>query len=168
MDVVLRRPERVASAVFVDSTLRGFPWSDDFLAQTEEARRTFREQGRAAALEAWFQTEVFRWVRERRPEVMERLRELYSGWSGAEWADQAEYPEQDVPDIELLHEVSVPVFVISGQEDAHDLVEIANMLAWWIPGAKQKSLLAVGHFPMLENPGECNLYLRAFLRAVSG
>jgi hypothetical protein len=40
------------------------------------------------------------------------------------------------------------------------------MLAWWIPGALQRSLLGVGHFPMLENPYETNLYLRGFLRRV--
>ena len=167
--MALAHSERVASAVFVDSMLRGFPWSDPCLDTMRRSRSAARDQGVAAALEeVWVQGEAFRWVRERRPEVFERVRGLLASWSGAEWLDPTASQEQDIPDIERLHDVAVPVFVISGQEDAHDLVEIANMLTWWIPGAKQKSLLGVGHFPMLENPHEFNLYLRGFLRAVAG
>lgn len=168
LTAALAYPKRVASAVFVDSVLRGFPWSDDFLDTMSRSRTVARERGPAVALqEVWLQGEMFGWVRERRPEVFERLRGLLAHWPGMEWLDTAGYPKQEVPDIERLREVELPVFVISGQEDAHDFVEIANMLSWWIPGAKQKSLLAVGHFPMLENPHEFNLYLRGFLRTVA-
>jgi len=51
---------------------------------------------------------------------------------GADWLDTAVYPVPEVPDLERLHEVQAPTFVLSGQEDLHDFVEIANMLAWWI------------------------------------
>jgi len=89
-------------------------------------------------------------------------------YSGADWLDEADPSLPEPTDMERLAEVQAPTFVISGQEDLHDFVEIANMLTWWIPGARQKSLLGVGHFPMLENPYETNLYLRAFLRKVAG
>ncbi len=168
-EAALSHPERVASVVFVDSVLRGFPWSDELLAHVDAAATVARESGvRTAVDDVWLQGEVYRWVREHNPAAFQRVRELMSGWSGAEWLSDRRASPQEVPDLERLHEITVPVFVISGQEDAHDFVEIANMLTWWIPGAKQKSLLGVGHVPMLENPREFNLYLRGFLRSVAG
>jgi pimeloyl-ACP methyl ester carboxylesterase len=114
----------------------------------------------------WLSSSLFSWIRQRRPEVFEKVAAMLLQYSGAEWLDVTRYPKQETPDLERLSEVRHPTFVLSGQEDAHDFVEIANMLAWWIPGALQRSLLGVGHFPMLENPYETNLYLRGFLRSV--
>jgi pimeloyl-ACP methyl ester carboxylesterase len=168
METVLQHPDRVASLCFIDAVLRGFPWSDEFTSVMKLAAKTARERGpRAAFEEAWVDAGIFRWVRERRPEVFERIVALSASWSGAEWLDEARYPKQEVPDIDRLSEIAVPTMVLSGQEDLHDFVEIANMLAWWIPGALQRSLLGVGHFPMLENPHETNLLLRGFLRRVT-
>ena len=167
--MALDHPERVASLVFVSSILRGFPWSDAFLEAMREGRDLARTEGvRAAVDRVWLQSPIFRWERERRPEVFARVGEMAHRWSGAEWLDTAAYPVQEVPDIERLGEIVLPTYVLSGQEELHDFVEIANMLAYWIPGARQKSLLRVGHFAMLENPHETNLYLRAFLRSVAG
>ncbi|HZK49789.1 MAG TPA: alpha/beta hydrolase [Thermoleophilia bacterium] len=169
METGLQNPERVASLFFVDSVLRGFPWSDEFTSTMRRAAEVAQQSGpRAAFDQAWTEAGIFSWVRTRRPEVYQRLLELCEGWSGAEWLDTARYPKQAVSDIDRLADISIPTFVLSGQEDMHDFVEIANMLAWWIPGAIQKSLVGVGHFPMLENPHETNLYLRSFLRRVVG
>ncbi|MCZ7661599.1 MAG: alpha/beta hydrolase [Thermoleophilia bacterium] len=165
--VALDHPERVRSLFFVDSVLRGFPWSSEFTAQVRSAAQVARQRGVAAALEeVWLQAGIFAWIRERRPDVFEKVAAMTRRYSGAEWLDSACYPEQRTPDVERLNEVERPTFVLSGQEDTQDFIQIANMLAWWIPGARQKSLLGVGHFPMLENPHETNLYLRGFLRMV--
>ena len=167
--MALDHAERVASLVFVSSILRGFPWSDAFLQAVREGRDVARSEGvRAAVDRVWLPSPVFRWEREQRPEVFARVEEMAHRWSGAEWLDSATYPEQEPPDLERLGEVALPTYVLSGQEEMHDFVEIANMLAYWIPGARQKSLLRVGHFAMLENPYETNVYLRAFLRSVVG
>lgn len=169
METVLQNRDRVASLFFIDSVLRGFSWSDEFTSIMRLSSQVARERGpRAAFEEVWAEAGIFSWIRRKRPDVYERILSLSESWSGAEWLDPARYPKQEVPDMERLHEVAVPTFVLSGQEDQHDFVEIANILAWWIPGALQKSLLGVGHFPMLESPHETNLYLRAFLRKVTG
>jgi pimeloyl-ACP methyl ester carboxylesterase len=115
----------------------------------------------------WLQAGIFAWIRERRPEVFDKVAAMTRRYSGAEWLDSARYPEQQTPDVERLSGVERPTFVLSGQEDTQDFIQIANMLAWWIPGARQKALLGVSHFPMLENPHETNLYLRGFLRKVA-
>ena len=166
--MALDHPERVASLVFVSSILRGFPWSDGFLQTMREGRDVARSDGvRAAVDRIWLPSPIFRWEREQRPEVFARVERMTRRWSGAEWLDAMSYPHQEVPDIERLSEIALPTYVLSGQEEMHDFVEIANMLTYWIPGARQKSLMRVGHFAMLENPYETNLYLRAFLRSVS-
>lgn len=169
METALQHPERVSSLFFIDSVLRGFPWSAEFTSLMKEAAQVARERGVEAAFEeVWSRAGIFDWVRTRKPEAYERVLEMARVWSGAEWLDTARYPKQEVTDMERLADIAAPTFVLSGQEDMHDFVEIANMLAWWVPGALQKSLLGVGHFPMLENPHETNLYLRGFLRRVAG
>ena len=168
MDTALRRPERVASLVFVSSGLGGFPYSEAFLDPVKQCRRLAREQGVSAAVDAWLAASASGWTARHHPEVFARVEAMTRRYSGADWLDEAVYPPSEPSDIERLAEVQAPTFVLSGQEDLHDFVEIANMLTWWIPGARQKSLLGVGHFPMLENPYETNLYLRAFLRKVVG
>ncbi|MBU2603628.1 MAG: alpha/beta hydrolase [Actinobacteria bacterium] len=167
MTQAFARPERVASLVFVDTVLRGFPWSDEFTSLMRAAAAEARSRGvRAAFDDVWSHGALFSWVREHNPQVFERLVGMSRGWSGAEWLDEGRYPKQEVSDLDRLAEICAPTFVLSGQQDMHDFVEIANMLAYWIPGALQKSLQGVGHFPMLENPYETNLYLRGFLRRV--
>jgi pimeloyl-ACP methyl ester carboxylesterase len=169
LELAFRAPERVRSLFFIDSILRGFPWSDEFLEAIRRASALCRERGVAQAMdEEWLHAALFSWVRERRPEVFARVAAMTHQYSGAEWLRRESPEVPRVSDLERLHEVRHPVFVLSGQEDAHDFVEIANMLAWWIPGALQRSLLGVGHFPMLENPYETNLYLRGFIRQVEG
>jgi 3-oxoadipate enol-lactonase len=167
--MALDHPERVASLVFVSSILRGFPWSDEFRLAMRDGRDVARSEGVAAAVDRiWLPSAIFGWEREQRPEVFARVERMTHRWSGAEWLDTAAYPAQELPDIERLGEVALPTYVLSGQEEMHDFVEIANMLTYWIAGARQKSLQRVGHFAMLENPYETNLYLRAFLRTVAG
>jgi pimeloyl-ACP methyl ester carboxylesterase len=151
MDMALRRPERVASLVFVSSGLGGFPYSEAFLDSMVQCQRLARTQGVSAAVDAWLAAPVSEWTARRHPKAFARVEAMTRRYS----------------DMERLAEVHAPTFVLSGQEDLHDFVEIANMLTWWIPGAQQKSLLGAGHFPMLENPYETNLYLRAFLRKVA-
>lgn len=168
MDMALRRPDRVASLVFVSSGLGGFPYSRAFLDPMKRCRRLAREQGVTAAVDAWLAEAASEGTAKRHPEVFARVEAMTRRYSGADWLDEAIYPPSELSDIERLAEVQAPTFVLSGQEDLHDFVEIANMLRWWIPGARQKSLLGVGHFPMLENPHETNLYLRGFLRKVVG
>ncbi len=167
MDMALRRPERVASLVFVSSGLGGFPYSEAFLDSMVQCQRLARTQGVGAAVDAWLAAPVSEWTAKRHPEAFARVEAMTRRYSGADWLDEADYPVPEPTDMERLAEVQAPTFVLSGQEDLHDFVEIANMLTWWIPGAQQKSLLGAGHFPMLENPYETNLYLRAFLRKVA-
>jgi pimeloyl-ACP methyl ester carboxylesterase len=167
LKLALDHPQRVRSLFFIDSVLRGFPWSDEFLDEIRRASRLCRQEGAEAAIESeWLRSSLFRWVREHRTEVFERIAVMVRRYSGAEWLDETRYPKPSPPDLERLAEVRHPTFVLSGQEDVHDFVEIANMIAWWVPGALQRSLIGVSHFPMLENPYETNLFLRGFLRTV--
>jgi len=169
MNMALDHAERVSSMTFVSSVLRGFPWSDELISLMRRGRKMTREVGVERAVnDVWLPGGLFRWVRENNPAAFAELKEMIGDWSGAEWLDDAEHAPQATADMERLAEIQTPAFVLSGQEDMHDFVEIANMLAWWIPGAEQKSLLRVGHFPMLEDTYETNLYLRGFLRHVSG
>lgn len=168
MDMALRRPERVASLVFVSSGLDGFPYSQAFLDPIRQCRTLALEQGVTAAVDAWIAGEATSWTSRSHPEVFARVEAMTRRYSGADWLDTSAYSSSGLSDMERLAEIQAPTFVLSGQEDLHDFVEIANMLTWWIPGARQKSLLGVGHFPMLENPYETNLYLRGFLRKVVG
>jgi 3-oxoadipate enol-lactonase len=165
----LREPDRAASLFLMESALDGFPWSDEFVGAWERCAVIVAQQGFGeAARDEWLDSGMYRWVRSRRPDVFERVAAMTDSWAGAEWLEPFPYAGRDECDLERLAELQVPLFVLSGQEDLHDFVEIANMLGWWVRGALQRSLLGVGHFPMLENPPETNLYLRGFLRKMAG
>ncbi len=167
LELALRAPERVSSLVFISSTLGGFPYSDEFLDCVRASSATAKQAGSEDAIECWLRSAMFAHTRARFPLVFARVAEMVRGYSGADWLDTTRYPGPPVPHMERLAEVQSPAFVLSGQDDLHDFVEIANMLTWWIQGARHKSMLGVGHFPMLENPDETNLYVRGFLRTVA-
>ena len=60
--------------------------------------------------------------------------------------------------------MQVPTLVVTGDEDVHDIQEIADKLAAEIPGAERATIAETAHLPSLERPEEFNRIVLAFLR----
>ena len=63
-----------------------------------------------------------------------------------------------------LEDVRCPTLVVVGDRDVPDMLEIADVLAAAIPGARKAVIEGSGHLPSLERPDELNRLLLDFLR----
>ncbi|TLW92023.1 alpha/beta fold hydrolase [Saccharomonospora piscinae] len=144
-------PERVGGLVLVD-TRSG--------ADTDEARRNrlavahrADSEGTAGWLaESMVPALLGETTRERRPEVVDRVRGLIEQQSpaGVAWAQRAMAARAD--STQLLRSVSVPSVVVVGEEDAVTPPEAARALAGAIPDAELVVLPEAGHLTPLEEP----------------
>ena len=62
-----------------------------------------------------------------------------------------------------LHEVGVPVLVLTGDADVPEILDMSEAYATGIPGARWERIPAAGHLAPLERPDEVNAALLAFL-----
>ena len=76
---------------------------------------------------------------------LEERRRLWHRWIGA------------------LTRLDLPTLVLWGLDDPIAVAAIAEQLAREIPGAQLRTLPGLGHFPMLERPGDWGGPLRGFL-----
>jgi 3-oxoadipate enol-lactonase len=91
-------------------------------------------------------------------------RMIRSIWERAAlWGEEPEEIEFSPPRAERLSELSVPVLLVHGDRDLTDVVNSMERLAREIPGASQAVMRNCAHLPPLEDPGEFNSILEAFL-----
>ncbi|TDP94890.1 alpha/beta fold hydrolase [Labedaea rhizosphaerae] len=67
------------------------------------------------------------------------------------------------PAVGRLHELTMPVLVLSGDADVPEILDMSRAYATGIPGARHVRIPATGHLPPLERPDEVNAALLAFL-----
>ena len=73
---------------------------------------------------------------------------------------------RDRPDSSsLLHRMTCPAMVITGEDDVMIRVDDSRATADAIPGARFVRIPNSGHLSSLENPGEFNSALLEFLRS---
>lgn len=92
-----------------------------------------------------------------------------------EWAVQSMRrvgPDQTVRDyracdafdvLDRVNEITVPLLVLTGERDVMTPAKHALALADRVPGAETRILAGAGHFAMVEQPGETNAAIAAFL-----
>lgn len=65
-----------------------------------------------------------------------------------------------------VHDLRLPVLVLCGSEDRVTPPHLSNELARMIPGAQCETIAHAGHLSNLEQPGEFNTLVGAFIRGV--
>ena len=78
-----------------------------------------------------------------------------------------EAPENPLepPAIGRLAEIRVPTLAIVGDEDVAPILEIADMIAAQVPGARKAVIPDAGHHPNMEHPALFNQIVLEFLGA---
>ena len=71
--------------------------------------------------------------------------------------------ELDPPASQRLSDVRAPTLVVTGDEDVHDIHEIADKLTAEIPGAEHATIADAAHLPNLERPDEFDRIVLSFL-----
>ena len=67
------------------------------------------------------------------------------------------------PAIQRLGEVTAPTLIVVGDQDAPEVLEVADTLEWGIAGAKKRVIPGTAHHPHMEKPEEFNRIVIDFL-----
>ncbi|HEX5506705.1 MAG TPA: alpha/beta fold hydrolase [Thermomicrobiales bacterium] len=99
------------------------------------------------------------------PTVRERVREMNAGIY-AQLPNQGTLQRMDPPAAARLGEITAPTLVIAGDGDVPDILDIADVLAAGIAGARKVIIPGVAHMVNMERPAEFNRLVLDFLRGV--
>jgi len=168
LELTLESPDRIAALVLVGSGLDGHEWSEDVLAFGEQEEQAVERGDLDAAVEA----NLRMWLagpRRALDDVDAELRALADEMQRNAFRLQIGHEPRivrlDPPASTRLSEVRAPTLVLTGDEDVHDIHEIADRLVAEIPGAERATIAGTAHLPSLERPDEFNRIVLAFLAA---
>ncbi|MGH8015783.1 MAG: alpha/beta fold hydrolase, partial [Candidatus Zixiibacteriota bacterium] len=106
------------------------------------------------------------YYKDKHQDVGKLLKKMIEEHSGAVWADtmRGNYPRTS--DLEHVHKMTVPTFLIAGERDKI-FVPLAEELHKRIRGSKLVIMKGAGHILNLEYPQEFNKELNSFLEKCS-
>ena len=177
IDFALEHPDMVTALVPVCSGLSGYKYEGeqpagwDAVMAEVDVLKELTEQGKkqeAAQLEADLDVRVwvdgmYRTPDQVDPVVRERVREMAAITYA--YADvTAKHVPPEPPASGRLDQIQVPTLVVVGMGDLPSIVEIADVLAIRIPGARKVEMPVVAHVPNMERPDEFNRIVLDFLR----
>jgi len=166
VNFTIEYPERTMSLITVDTTLGGFPRSEEWSAFLGMIFSKARQAGVETSKKLFLNSELFQPALEN-PEVATRLAEMvlsYSGWSllnppGPEIS-------LEIPAAKQLNKIDVPTLVIVGERDLQDFRDIADALELEIQKAIKLVIPGVGHMANMEAPEKFNEVVLSFLSEI--
>jgi pimeloyl-ACP methyl ester carboxylesterase len=152
MAVLREAPELVAGLLLVST--RATADADAGRANRHAMASRIEEEGAAFVPDTVLPTLLGSETTDRRPEVVDTVRELVSEQDGATiaWAQRAMAARTDSS--EVLRNSDVPTLIIRGEQDTLIPPEEADALATLMPKAEVVVLAGAGHLPPLEVPEE--------------
>jgi 3-oxoadipate enol-lactonase len=169
LDFALSYPAMVASLVLIAPSVGGNTPSDDvrqFVAQED----ALLEQG---DLDGATELNVRMWVdgpyrtpEQVNPLVRERVREMQRHAFTIVEPEGMEERTLTPPAIMRLSEVTMPVFVLVGDQDIPSKVELAEQLEHAIPHARRVVIPGAAHMVTMEQPEVCSELILDFLRTL--
>ena len=160
----LQYPKMVRSLALADTTSC---YPKEALPAWEERIRTVETKGMEAIVEPMLQRWFTAPFRERRQDVMDRVRAMLRGTSPQGYVGCCHaLPKINTTD--RLREVRCPALVIVGEEDPGTPVAMARAIHAALPSAGLAILSSASHLSNMEQPEEFNRVLLAFLDKASG
>ena len=143
-------PERVGGVVLIDT--KASADADEARANRLAMADRVESEGVGFLPEAMMGALVGRTTRQRRPEVVRRVRELILEQppAGVAWAQRAMAVREDATG--LLRDADVPAVVVVGEEDTVNPPEVAREFADTLPRGELVVLPEAGHLAPLEAP----------------
>ncbi|HET8627780.1 MAG TPA: alpha/beta fold hydrolase [Thermomicrobiales bacterium] len=169
LDFAIEHPEMVTALVPVAAGLGGYAYTGrDEQEEALEAAMAAGDYERANEIDLQVWVDGPRRARSQVPAgVRERVREMNAGIY-AQLPNQGEPQRMDPPAAARLGEIHAPTLVIVGDEDVPDILDVADVLAANIPGARKVVVPGVAHMVNMERPAEFNRLVLDFLRGVDG
>jgi pimeloyl-ACP methyl ester carboxylesterase len=165
IDFALQHAERLSRLVLVGPGVGG----TNFGKKYPEIFAEVQAADEANDMDAVNQAEMHLWLdgpRRPRGYVRQPLRDLFLEMNGANFnADWASAPTDDLdpPAVERLHEITAPVLVVVGDEDAPPISDAVELLMEKVPHARKAVIHDAAHLPNLEHPDEFNRLVLDFL-----
>lgn len=156
-------PKRTMSLITVDTTLGGFPYSEEWNAFLDMIFSKARQAGVETSKKLFLNSGLFQPALEN-PEVGKHLAKMvlsYSGWSLLNPPGHA--LNLEIPAAKQLDKIDVPTLVIVGERDLQDFHDIADALERGIPKATKVVIPGVGHMANMEAPEKFNEVVLSFL-----
>jgi pimeloyl-ACP methyl ester carboxylesterase len=161
LSFALDRPHRVRRLVLVSPLIAGWNWSEDWVARWKAIGRNARNGDMEGARALWLDHPLFAQVRGTSEETT--LRQSVARFHGQQWIEDPAKPA--LPDVERLHELSVPTLLLTGERDMADFRSIAHLIAGTAPHVERLDFKDAGHMLPLERPGSLARAISKFLAA---
>jgi pimeloyl-ACP methyl ester carboxylesterase len=165
--VALDHPEIVRRLVLVGTGLHGYSveGSQPALYRDFSDAWTARDEGRIVALmeKIWLAGPA-RPVEAVAPELRRLFRDMLETHLRARnW--EAEPQDRLISDADRLHQLTMPVLVVVGEEDTPEIRMIADLITRTAPNATLHRIRDAAHLPNLEHPHLFNPWLRDWLES---
>jgi pimeloyl-ACP methyl ester carboxylesterase len=161
-EFALEHAEIVDVLVLTSSSLRGYPSPRN--EKSVAVYKALAEQGREKAIEMWLEHPFFA-TGKNNPGYQRRMRIMLAGnfknWA-AETPISVTWPTP--PAIERLSAINARVLIVVGDEDAPNILAIAETLRLKIKDAKKATISGVSHHLNMEKPKEYNKLVLDFLK----
>lgn len=170
IDFALEHPEMVDALILVGSGLSGYAYAGEapLIWDAMVAARRAGDLARAAELRVQIWVDGPRRTPDQvDPAVRDRVREMSMIPLATPDGLGTEQKPQP-PASGRLSELRVPALIIYGEMDQPAILEIADLLATEIGGARKVVMPGVAHVPSMERPAEFNQLVLDFLRTLQG
>ncbi len=162
VEFALTYPERITSLVLAGSTLRGYPFSDDYIMEFLHYRKIARREGIAVAQSAMLGNPLLKCVA-KNPALFAPVEAMIRDYSGFHWLKHDPHKVFYPPVMERLGEVACPVQIVVGQRDIPDIRAIAERLSREIGHARMVEIPNVGHMVNIEATEQFNRIVLDFI-----
>jgi pimeloyl-ACP methyl ester carboxylesterase len=162
LQAALLAPERVRGLVLLDSVLDGVPWDPESRAGLKTVDSEVRDGGVAAGRRAWLAHPLFATAREH-PDLTAQLTGMVDRYPGQHWLGLDPHQASERPVTDALAELAVPTLVVAGERDVPGFLDMAEVLATRIPGARATRVPGAGHMVSMEQPAIVNDLLIGFI-----
>lgn len=144
----LDKPERIERLVLISPAIQAWQWSDEWKHLWREIVGLARNGNMDQARAKWLGHPLFESTRA--SDNAPLLASSIARFSGNAWLENKELPS--LPDIERLHELSVPTLLLTGGLDFSDFRLIAEVIEASAPTVTRKNYPNNGHLLQLEQP----------------
>lgn len=158
-------PERFVGMVLADT--KATPDTPEGKVVRAEQAAKVLEKGMDFFPEATLKGHLGQTTHERRPELLERVRQYQLGADPRKVAHSLEALAERPNSVSLLSGITVPTLVVVGEEDTLTPVSDARFMADHIPDNRMLIIPQAGHLSSLENPQAFNTALLGFLQEVA-
>jgi len=144
VEFALTYPERLTGLVLAGSTLRGYPFSDDYIKEFLYYRKIARREGVAVAQAKTLGNPLLESI-SKKPALFAPVKAMIRDYSGFHWLKHDPHRVFYPPVMKRLSEVTCPVQIVVGQRDIPDIRAIAERLGREIKQARKVVIPDVGH-----------------------